>query len=110
MSPDLKNLPARILDNPEPLHSASTLEHLFLIVRRTCAPQRSVELDDVGLLAELRLLTPSGPGRETCCWQGGGVKSLDFSPSGGIKEDPLGCDANYINRGARQLAELVWVT
>lgn len=48
----------------EPLLSAVALEHLRRIARDAGAPPRLLELDDVGLLVELGLMTSSGLARE----------------------------------------------
>lgn len=50
--------------DPEPLLSAVALEHLRRMARDAGAPPRLLELDDVGLLVELGLMTSSGLGRE----------------------------------------------
>lgn len=50
--------------DPEPLLSAVALEHLRRIARDAGAPPRLLELDDVGLLVELGLMTSSGLARE----------------------------------------------
>jgi len=50
--------------DPEPLLSAVALEHLRRMARDAGAPQRLLELDDVGLLVELGLMTPGGLARE----------------------------------------------
>lgn len=65
MSPDLNGPPAWIPGNPELLLSAVALEHLRCIARDAGAPQRLLELDDIGLLRELGLLSSSGLARET---------------------------------------------
>lgn len=50
--------------DPEPLLSAAALEHLRRMARDAGAPQRLLELDDVGLLVELGLMTSSGLARD----------------------------------------------
>ena len=50
--------------DPEPLLSAVALEHLRRMARNAGAPPRLLELDDVGLLVELGLMTSSGLARE----------------------------------------------
>lgn len=64
MSNDLNESLAWIPGNPEPLLSMVALEQLRRMSRDAGALQSLLDLDDIGLLTELSLCTPSGLARE----------------------------------------------